>query len=91
MFAAFDQGNEPGQAFVEHGGLQPVDDRLAGLARRNQARAPQQSQVVGDRRFAQRELCGDLTRRQVALAEQIEDAPPGGVVERAEEAVHGTF
>ncbi len=47
--------------------------------------------MVGHRRLAQRERPGDLTRREVPLAEQIEDAPPRGIVERAKEMVHGTI
>ena len=88
MFAAFDEFHEPAQALVEHGGFQPVADRLAFLVRGNQPRLPQQRQVVRHRRLAQRERGGEFARRVVAFAEQVEQSPPGRVVERAEENVH---
>lgn len=88
MFAAFDQLQKPAQTFVEHGGLQAVTDRLAFLVRGNQPCLAQQPQVVRHRRLAQRERGGEFARRVVAFAEQIEQPPPGRVVERAEEDVH---
>ena len=88
MFAAFDEIHEPTQALVENGGLQSVADRLTLLVRGNQPRLAQQRQMVRHRRLAQRERGGEFARRVVAFAEQIEQPPPGRVVERAEEDVH---
>ena len=88
LLTEFDKLHEPRQALVEDGGLQPVDDRLPDLARGDESGAAQQPQVVGHGRLAQRESVGDFSRRVVALAEQIEDAPPRRVVQRAEEVVH---
>ncbi len=88
LFAAFDQGQEPAQAFVEHGGFQAVADRLTFLVRGDQPCLPQQRQVVRHRRLAQRERGGEFARRVVAFSEQVEQAAAGRVVERAEENVH---
>ena len=79
------------EAFVEDGSLQPVDDRLPHLACRDEPGAAQESQVVGHRRFTEGESVSDFTRRVVAFAQQIEDAPPRGVIQGAEEVVHTTF
>ena len=91
MLTAFDEVQEPGEALVEDGGLQPVDDGLPNLARGDEPGAAQKSQVVGHRRLAERERVGDLSRRVVAFAEQVEDAPPRGIVQRSEKVVHLYF
>ena len=91
MLTAFDEFQKPCEALVEDGGLQPVDDRLPGLARGHESGAAQETQVVGHGRFAQGERPGDFSRRVVAFAEQIEDAPPRGIVQRPEKLVHEVF
>lgn len=89
MFAAFDEFHEPAQALVEHRGLQTVTDQLAFLVRGNQPCLPQQRQMVRHRRLAQRERGGEFARRVVAFAEQVEQSPPGRIVQRTKEDVHG--
>ena len=88
LFAAFDELEHPAEAFVEDGGFEPVTHGLAFLARGHEPGAAQQPQVMGHGRLAQVEGSGQFTGRMVALAEQIEDAPPRGIVQRAEEVVH---
>ena len=90
-FGAFDQVQKPRQAFVEHGSFQAVDHRLPNLARGDQPGAPQEREVVRHGGLAEGELLGDLARRQVSPTEQVEDMPPGGIVERAEKAIHRYF
>ena len=89
LLATLNESQEPGDALVEDGGFEPINDRLAGLARRDEPRPAQETQVVGHRRFAEVERGGEFAGRVVALAEQIEDAAACRIVERAKKIVHG--
>ncbi len=87
-FAAFDEVEHPAEAFIEHGGFEPVAHGLAFLTCGNESGAAQKSQVMGYGRLAQVERGGQFPGRVVAFAEQIEDAPTRGIVQRAEKKVH---
>ena len=88
LFAAFDKSQAPSEALVENGGFEPVDDRLPDLARGDESRPAQQSQVVGHGRLAQGERGGQFAGGMVALAEQVEDVPARGIVQGAKKVVH---
>ncbi len=61
---------------------------LAALLGQDQAGLPQQIEMVGDAGQAHGKMLADLRDRQVALAQQLEDAAAGGVIQRAEQLGH---
>jgi hypothetical protein len=72
LFAARgDEAGEPGEGFVEHGGVQRVADKLAVLFRHDQVGPAQQVEVIGHAGQADREVARDLAHGQVALAQQL--------------------
>src|ERR1044071_3323199 len=62
---------------------------LAALA--HQPRAFQNGQVLGHRRPRDGELGGDLTGRALAVRDELEDAAPVGLRDRAQCGLHGGY
>jgi len=87
-FSFLDQFDDPPDRLVEDSCLERIDDELAASRGRDQARLPEQVEVIGDARFPHVECVRDLARAQVAFLEHLEDAASGRVLKRLEEEVH---
>jgi hypothetical protein len=88
LSARGDEAGEPGEGFVEHGGVERVADVLPVLLRHDQVGPAQQVEMVGHAGQADRKVTRDLADRQVAFAQQLEDAAADGVIQCPEEAGH---
>ena len=72
---------------LEHGGVHVVFDEFAFAFRNDQARGPQHRQMPRDGRPAAVEGVGDVAGRASSFPEQAQDAPAGGIGERAERPI----
>ena len=72
------EAQKPPDEILHNGGVQAVDDVLSATLIAHEACRLERGEVVAERRLAYVEVLGELARREVAVAQKLEDAPPVG-------------
>ena len=70
---------KPFEQLLKHRQVQPVQNVLPLPLVRHQPRLLQNGQVVAHRGFCHFKMLGNLSCRQVALIQQLQNSPPGRV------------
>lgn len=78
-------GEQPVVQLSQGPRIEHVDPAIAAAHLAHDARAPQHSEVPGDRRTTDRELLRDLACRPGSVAERVEDLSPNRVGDRPED------
>src|SRR5689334_296535 len=88
IFAFRFELQEPADAFVQHAGIERVDDELTALFGKNEVSLAEQIEMVRDGGLADLEVLGDRAGGQVPGPEKFENLPAGRIVQCFEDEVH---